>query len=69
MKSYGKFFIMILTSTVIMYFLMFLNVYEFDHVHFSKTRVFMALMMGAAMAFIMLLFMLKMYTHKKLLLF
>ncbi|WP_040213162.1 DUF305 domain-containing protein [Clostridium polynesiense] len=65
MKKYVKFGVMILTSTIIMYFLMFLNVYEFDHVLFSKTRLFMSIMMGAVMAVVMLAFMLKMYTNKK----
>ena len=35
-------------------------------IFFSRTRVFMALMMGAVMAVIMLLFMWKMYENKKI---
>lgn len=66
MKKYTKFGVMILTSTVIMYFMMFLNTYEFSHVMFSETRVYMAITMGAGMAIIMLLFMWNMYTNKKL---
>lgn len=65
MKQYIKFGLMILTSTVIMYILMFLNVFEFTDVKFSETRVYMAIMMGAAMAVIMILFMWKMYKNKK----
>lgn len=57
---------MILTSTVIMYFLMYLNIYEVGHFEFSQTRIFMAIMMGAVMAVIMLLFMWNMYKNKKL---
>ncbi|MGA5590200.1 DUF305 domain-containing protein [Enterococcus mundtii] len=66
MKKYGKFLLMIIVSTIIMFGMMYLNVYSIEHVFFSRTRVFMALMMGAVMAIIMLLFMWKMYEHKKL---
>lgn len=66
MNKYVKFGIMILTSTVVMYVMMFLNTYEFSHVTFSETRVYMALMMGAGMAMIMLLFMWHMYKNIKL---
>ncbi|MBU4531471.1 MAG: DUF305 domain-containing protein [Alphaproteobacteria bacterium] len=57
---------MILTSTVVMFGLMYLNTYEAGHVWFSQTRMWMALYMGAAMAVVMLGFMLGMYTSKKL---
>ena len=66
MKKYTRFGIMILTSTIVMYVLMYLNTYELSHVTFSETRVYMAIMMGAVMAVIMLLFMWKMYQNKKL---
>ncbi|GAB2500528.1 DUF305 domain-containing protein [Alkalibacterium psychrotolerans] len=65
MKKYIRFGLMILTSTVIMYFLMYLNIYEISHFEFSQTRIFMAIMMGAVMAVVMLLFMWNMYTNKK----
>lgn len=65
MKKYVRFGIMILVSTIIMYGLMFLNVFKFEHVEFSQTRVYMALIMGAVMAVVMLLFMWKMYDNKK----
>ena len=45
---------------------MYFNVYALDHIFFSQTRLFMALMMGAMMAIIMLLFMWKMYDNKKM---
>jgi uncharacterized protein (DUF305 family) len=48
-----------------MYGLMYLNTYALDHVRFSQTRVWMALLMGAVMAVIMLGFMLKMYPNKR----
>jgi len=63
--TYGRFFAMIATSTVIMYGLMYLNTYALDHVFFSQTRSWMALYMGAVMAVIMLAFMLGMYNNKK----
>jgi chromate transport protein ChrA len=61
--SYARFGAMILTSTVVMFGLMYLNTYALDHVSFSQTRIWMALVMGAAMATIMLSFMLKMYRN------
>lgn len=66
MKKYIRFGAMIMTSTVIMYFLMYLNVFEFSHVTLSETRIYMALLMGAVMAIIMMLFMWHMYENKKL---
>ncbi|QAT88175.1 hypothetical protein EJ065_6650 [Corallococcus coralloides] len=59
--SYGRFGAMIATSTLVMFGLMYLNTYALEHVRFSQTRMWMALVMGAAMAVIMLLFMLPMY--------
>ena len=64
MKKYARFAAMIVTSTVVMWVLMYLNVYKADHVHFSQTRTFMALIMGAAMAVIMLVFMLHMFDNR-----
>lgn len=65
MKAYLRFGVMILTSTIVMFFLMYFNVFELEHAAFSETRVYMALMMGAVMAVIMMLFMWKMYEKKK----
>ncbi|PJK16221.1 DUF305 domain-containing protein [Chryseomicrobium excrementi] len=64
MNPYIKFGLMILTSTIVMYGLMYFNTYELGHVTFSETRVYMAIMMGGFMALIMLLFMLNMYKKK-----
>lgn len=64
MKMYARFGIMIAVSTVIMYGLMFLNVFQLDHIYSSQTRMYMALIMGSAMAIVMLLFMWKMYTKR-----
>ena len=63
--SYIRFFSMIITSTVVMLGLMYLNTFAFSHVYFSETRAYMALYMGAVMAVIMLAFMLGMYSNKK----
>ncbi|KUO55115.1 MAG: DUF305 domain-containing protein [Sphingomonadales bacterium BRH_c3] len=59
--GYPRFFAMIATSTVVMYAIMYLNTFEISHVWFSQTRAWMALLMGAVMAVIMLLFMWRMY--------
>ena len=65
MDKYTRFIVMILTSTLVMFGLMYLNTYAIDHVYFSETRTWMAIYMGAAMAIIMLLFMLGMYDDKR----
>ena len=57
---YARFGAMIATSTVVMLVLMYLNTYALDHVFFSETRTYMALVMGASMAIIMLTFMMHM---------
>lgn len=62
--SYWRFAAMIATSTVVMFGLMYLNTYLWGHVFFSETRAYMALLMGATMAIIMLSFMLSMYANK-----
>ena len=66
MNGYLRFGVMIATSTLIMFGLMYLNTYAIDHVFFSETRAYMALYMGAAMAVVMLAFMLGMYTKANL---
>lgn len=55
--TYTRFAAMIATSTVVMFGLMYLNTYAFDHVTYSQTRIWMALLMGAVMAMIMMGFM------------
>ena len=55
---------MIATSTVVMFVLMYLNTYLLAHVFWSETRAYMAVLMGATMAIIMLGFMLSMYSSK-----
>lgn len=65
MNHYAKFAAMIATSTVVMFGLMYLNTSALDHVFFSETRAYIALVMGATMALIMLAFMLGMYKNAK----
>jgi len=60
MQPYVKFGAMIATSTLVMFGLMYLNVFQTDHILFSETRAYMALIMGAAMAIVML----KMYPRR-----
>ena len=64
--SYVRFGLMILTSTVVMFVLMYLNTYAFEHLFFSETRLYMAILMGATMALVMLAFMLGMYRNTAL---
>ncbi len=57
---------MIATSTAAMFVLMYVHTFVFDHVKWSETRFYMAFVMGAAMAGIMLSFMMGMYSNKKM---
>lgn len=66
MPKYLKFFAMIATSTLVMFGLMYLNTYALEHATFSQTRAWMAVLMGAAMAVVMLAFMLHMYQRRGL---
>lgn len=63
--SYARFLAMITVSTVVMFGLMYLNTYALDHVFFSQTRSWMALLMGAVMAIVMMVFMWAMYQDKR----
>jgi hypothetical protein len=62
--TYARFGTMIAASTVVMFALMYLHTFALDHVFFSQTRMWMTLLMGAAMAVVMLLFMWKMYKNR-----
>jgi hypothetical protein len=64
--SYWRFAAMIGTSTVVMFGLMYLNTYTWSHIFYSETRTYMAILMGAVMAVIMLSFMWSMYSNKVL---
>ena len=56
-SMYLRFALMITTSTVVMLALTYTNSYAFDHVRWSEERLYMALLMGSAMAIVMLGFM------------
>jgi hypothetical protein len=64
LMAYGRFVTMIAASTVIMFGLMYLNTFALDHVWYSQTRTWMALLMGAVMAAVMLGFMWGMYRNR-----
>lgn len=63
MSGYWRFAAMIVTSTLVMFALMYVHTYQLDHVYFSDTRAYMALVMGGAMVIVMLSFMLGMYRN------
>lgn len=63
--SYQKFTLMMVISFIIMYTVMFLNMDKLDHYHTSTTRIYMATLMVAPMAVVMMLMMGKMYPNKK----
>jgi uncharacterized protein (DUF305 family) len=65
MNKYAKFGLMIASSTLIMWGLMYLNVYRWEDIRFSETRLYMALMMGSTMAVVMMAFMWSMYTNRR----
>lgn len=63
--KYSKFFAMVTTSMVVMLGLTYLNSYSIiEHAFWSETRFYMVFVMGAAMAVIMLSFMLDMYKDR-----
>lgn len=59
-----KFFGMIATSAVFMFMVMYLNSYEFSHVFFSETRLYMTILSTCVMALVMLGFMLHMLKNR-----
>lgn len=65
-SKYRRFGLMIATSAIVMFGLMYLNTYALPHVHWSETRFFMTLIMAAAMAVVMLSFMLNMYKNSRI---
>ncbi|KIY20899.1 MULTISPECIES: DUF305 domain-containing protein [Mesobacillus] len=66
MKPYMKFAGMVIVSTIAMFIFKYLNTYKLDHVYFSESRAYMALLMGATMTMIMLAFMRNMLENRKL---
>lgn len=59
--SWGRFFAMIASSTIIMFFLMYQLIYTLDHAMFSINRFFSSLVMACVMTVVMLSFMWSMY--------
>lgn len=58
---YLRFGAMIATSTIVMYLLTYVNVFDVAHIHVSEERMYIALVMGSAMAIVMLGWMWGMY--------
>ena len=63
---YLRFGAMIATSTVVMFMLTYTNSYSIDHVRWSEERFYMALLMGSAMAIIMIGFMWQMHKDPRI---
>ncbi|MDC6355131.1 MULTISPECIES: DUF305 domain-containing protein [unclassified Robiginitalea] len=64
-SNYTTFVLMLLCSAISMYVTMYFNTYEFSHVFFSWTRLYMTLIGIGGMAIIMFLFMRHMYKNKQ----
>jgi hypothetical protein len=62
---YVRFGAMIATSMIVMFVLTYTNSMQFEHVRWSEERFYMALLMGGAMAIVMLGFMWGMYKNTK----
>lgn len=65
-QMYVRFAAMILTAMVVMYAVMYMGTYEWGHVQWSESRMFMALAMGGTMGLVMLGWMLNMYGNVKM---
>lgn len=63
-RMYLRFGGMIATSTVVMFLLTYLNVFDVAHIHFSEERLYMALTMGGAMGVVMMAWMWGMYANR-----
>lgn len=65
MSNYIRLSLMVGTSVILMFGITYLESFQIiDHAYFSETRVFVALLMGATMVVVMMLYMLGMYTSK-----
>lgn len=63
---YLRFGAMILTAMVVMHAVMFMGTYEWGHVQWSESRIFMTLAMGGTMGLVMLGWMLNMYRNPRM---
>lgn len=64
-RMYLRFAAMILTAMVVMYWVMFVGSWDWSHIRFSESRVFMAVTMGGTMGLVMIAWMLNMYKNTK----
>ena len=65
MSNYIRLSLMVGTSVILMFGITYLESFQIiDHAYFSETRVFVALLMGATMAMVMMTYMLGMYPSK-----
>jgi uncharacterized protein (DUF305 family) len=65
-SRYIRFVAMIVTSTAVMYALTYTNVFDIAHIRVSEERAYMAIVMGSAMAIVMMAFMWHMYPSRRL---
>ncbi|MCK0166177.1 DUF305 domain-containing protein [Jannaschia sp. S6380] len=63
-KMYANLLAMVTTSTVVMYFFMYWNIYRWSDFWLSETRAYMSMLMFGTMLAIMLSFMIFMYKTK-----
>lgn len=63
-SNYATFILMLICSGISMYVTMYFNTYEFGHIYFSWTRMYMTFIGVGGMAIVMFLFMRKMYRDK-----
>jgi hypothetical protein len=64
-QPYRKLYLMLGISFVVMYIVMYLNVWELDHAYLNITRAYMALLMVTPMAILMVVMMPKMLPDKR----
>jgi magnesium-transporting ATPase (P-type) len=62
-SPYLRFALMIFTSMLVMFALMYLHTYSLDHVRWSETRFYMTVIMGGGMVLVMFAFMRSMYSN------
>lgn len=59
--SYMKFAAMIMTATAVAFALLYVKTHSFEHLYWSETRFYMALVMGGAMTVVLTAFMFRVY--------
>ena len=66
MRAYGTLALTVGVHFFIMFALTYVGVYRFDHIYLNLNRFYMAVLMVAPMVVLMLLFMGRMFEHKRL---